>query len=68
MARRHVADGERHVRVQADVIERLRALGASTAMAEQLQSQFEELLVMHRRHLAKLEAGAGRDGAAPGTF
>ena len=56
MARRHVAEGERHVRVQRDVIAHLRELGASTELAEQLERQFVELLAMHQQHLAKLES------------
>ena len=55
MARRHLAEGERHVRLQDEIIEHLRQLGASTEIAEQLKVQFEELLVMHRQHLERLE-------------
>lgn len=57
MVRRHVAEGERHVRLQHEIIEHLRVLGAPIEIAEQLMRQFEELLVMHRQHLAKLEGG-----------
>jgi len=65
MARRHVAQGERHVRLQRDVITHLRELGASTEIAEQLELQFIELLAMHRQHLAKLET---RASGASATF
>ena len=56
MARRHVAEGERHVRVQREILAHLQARGLPTDMAEQLLRQFEELLVMHRDHLTRLEA------------
>jgi len=55
MARRHVAEGERHVRLQCEITDHLRALGAPTQVAEQLRRQFEELLTQHRKHLADIE-------------
>lgn len=66
MVRRHVAEGERHVRLQHEIIDHLRALGAPTEVAEQLSVQFEELLVMHRGHLAKLEERAAHAERPPG--
>jgi len=60
MARRHVAEGERHVRLQEQIIAHLQGLGADTTIAQQLKGQFEELLVMHRQHLAKLERPLSR--------
>lgn len=65
MARRHVAEGERHVRLQIEIVDHLHALGAPTEVAEQLMTQFEELLVMHRQHLAQLEE---RQGEAPSVL
>ena len=55
MALRHVAEGERHIRIQDQIIAHLAVLGAPTELAEQLKRQFEELLVMHKQHLARLE-------------
>jgi hypothetical protein len=55
MIRRHVADGERHVASQREVVERLRDLGADTAMAEELLEEFECSLAEHRLHLARME-------------
>lgn len=61
MVRRHVAEGERHVQSQVEIIAHLQTLGAPTLLAEQLKRQFEELLVMHRQHLAKLEGSTSAD-------
>ncbi len=57
MVRRHVAEGERHVRLQREIVARLREMGAPTEDAERLQLQFEELLLMHQNHLSKVEEG-----------
>jgi hypothetical protein len=54
MVRRHVADGERHVAAQLDIIERLRELGADTDLAEDLLEEFEAALAQHQVHLAQL--------------
>jgi len=57
MAQRHVADGERHVEAQRRIIAHLRELGGSTDVAEQLLSEFEDLLAVHKSHLRRIETG-----------
>jgi hypothetical protein len=54
MIRRHIAEGERHVAKQRDVIERLYELGGDVGLAEDLLEEFEATLAEHRRHLAEL--------------
>jgi hypothetical protein len=58
MAQRHVAQGERHVEAQRRIIAHLRELGGSTVVAEQLLTEFEDLLAEHKSHLRRLEVGA----------
>ena len=58
MARRHVAEGERHVYLQCRIVERLHKLGASTDLADQLLGEFEHTLRTHREHLLRIEASA----------
>ena len=55
MARRHVAEAERHIRSQEDIVAHLRDLGGDVATAEQLLCLFEETLDIHRAHLDRLE-------------
>lgn len=57
MAQRHVAEGERHVDAQRRIIAHLRELGGATDVAEQLLTEFEDLLAVHRSHLRRIEAG-----------
>lgn len=60
MAERHVRDGERHVTSQREVLARLRKHGHSTELAERLLRNLEELLAMHRKHLAQIRPEKGR--------
>ena len=60
MVRRHVAEGQRHVRSQHEIVVHLREMGAPTEIAEQLERQFEELLEMHRQHLSRLDEALAR--------
>ena len=55
MARRHVAEGERHVELQQDIVAHLRKLGGDVDLAEQLLVLFEETLAVHRAHRDRLE-------------
>ena len=55
MARRHVAEAERHVQLQRDIVAHLRDLGGDVDTAEQLLSLFEETLDIHRAHRDRLE-------------
>ncbi|HYW16721.1 MAG TPA: hypothetical protein VE891_11305 [Allosphingosinicella sp.] len=56
MVRRHVAEGERHVSLQRNILARLRHLGGSTVLADQLLTEFEHTLRTHREHLGRIEA------------
>jgi hypothetical protein len=56
MTRRHVADGERHIALQREIIVRLQGLGGDTGIAEQLLEEFEATLRDHRAHRDRLEA------------
>ena len=46
----HIAQGERHVTRQEELIARLKSGGHSTEMAEQLLMEFRSTLVQHRAH------------------
>lgn len=54
MIGRHIAQSERHISSQRSVVERLRELGADTALAEELLEEFESMLAQHRMHLQRL--------------
>lgn len=54
MIRGHIAEGERHVATQRDIVHRLRDLCADTGLAEDLLEEFEATLAEHRRHLVQL--------------
>jgi hypothetical protein len=56
MTQRHVADGERHIALQREIIARLQGLGGDTGIAEQLLEEFEATLRDHRAHRDRLEA------------
>jgi hypothetical protein len=55
MAKRHVAEGERHVRLQRSIIARLKKLGEDTTVAREVEHRLEDLLALHRQELAQLE-------------
>jgi hypothetical protein len=57
MVRSHIAQGERHVAAQRDIVVRLRELGADTGLAEDLLEEFETSLAQHQVHLADLMRG-----------
>lgn len=46
----HIAQGERHVAQQVELLERLRSRGLPTDMAEQLLAEFHATLCQHRAH------------------
>jgi hypothetical protein len=54
MVERHVREAERHVLRQRQIIEQLFEGNHSTALAEQLLTEFEHTLRDHRAHLARL--------------
>ena len=54
MVRRHVAQGQRHVARQRQVLEDLRAGGHQIELAEILLRQFEDIQVLHLAHLDRL--------------
>ena len=66
MARRHVAQGETHVRSQRDILARLDRDGLPTDIALELLHEFEGSLEDHRESLARIEReqrSGRRDGA-----
>ena len=54
MVRRHVAEGQRHVLRQREIIDHLRELGGATNTAEDLLAEFEMTLSEHEAHLERL--------------
>ncbi len=56
MANRHVAEGERHVAMQEELVSRLRLRNQSAAEAEALLALFNATLAQHRTHRDKIEA------------
>jgi hypothetical protein len=60
MVTRHVAEGERHVALQQQIVAHLGEIGASTAMAEDLLVEFRSTLGRHRAHLLRLSHESGR--------
>lgn len=46
----HIAQGERHVTRQEELIARLKSGGHPTEMAEQLLVEFQSTLIQHRAH------------------
>lgn len=46
----HIAQGERHVTRQLEIVEWLRSRGHPTEMAEQLLAEFQATLMQHRAH------------------
>ena len=50
MADSHVAQGERHIVQQEEIVARLRAHGLPTEQAELLLVQFHATLAQHRAH------------------
>ena len=46
----HIAQGERHVFEQEQLVEWLRSRGHPTEMAEQLLAEFRSTLLQHRAH------------------
>jgi hypothetical protein len=55
MVRGHIEQGEQRIVAQRNLIARLRQLGASTELAEQLLAQFRRVQELHEEHLARLE-------------
>jgi hypothetical protein len=60
MVARHVAEGERHVSLQEQIVSHLGEIGASTDMAEELLVEFRSTLGRHRAHLLRLSDESGR--------
>lgn len=50
MVDEHIAQGERHVSRQLELIAWLKSRGHPTAQAEQLLNEFESTLAQHRAH------------------
>ena len=56
LVRNRVAEGEKHVRLQREILGHLREVGASTEVAEQILAEFEARLAEERRREAGLSA------------
>ena len=56
MVQRHVREGEAHVQRQGEIVAEMRERGAPTDMAISLLEQFQDILRLHKAHLAKLKA------------
>ena len=54
MVRRHIREGAICVARQHEVVALLRAQGKSTELAEELLGQFEQIMVLHEEHLARI--------------
>ena len=54
MVERHVREGERHVSRQREIVRELFDHNHPTQLAEQLLVAFEQTLLDHRAHLARL--------------
>jgi len=54
MAERHVRQGEQHVIRQRETVAKLRKHRQSTVLAEKLLMNLQDLLEMHRQHLARV--------------
>lgn len=46
----HIAQGERHVTRQEEIVAWLKSRGHPTEMAEQLLAEFQSTLLQHRAH------------------
>jgi hypothetical protein len=57
MVEGHVQLGQRHIARQHEIIAHLAAGGHPTDLAESLLQSFEEALLSHREHLARISAG-----------
>lgn len=55
MAERYVREGEYHVARQREIIAHLTEHGRSTELAERLLLNLEDLLTLHRGHLARIK-------------
>jgi len=59
MADEHIAQGERHIVQQEELISRLRSHGLPTDQAEDLLAEFEATLHQHRDHRALMIISMG---------
>lgn len=65
MVDEHIAQGERHVARQMELIAWLRSRGHPTDVAEDLLSGFQSALVQHREHRDRLLVEIDPDPLAP---
>ncbi|HLY04415.1 MAG TPA: hypothetical protein VKR31_01595 [Rhizomicrobium sp.] len=61
--RRHVREGEAHVARHGELIEELRVDGHDTRRAEELLTEFEAVLVEHKKHLEVLRTRQHKCGS-----
>lgn len=58
----HIAQGERHVTQQEELVARLRGHGLPTDEAESLLEEFKALLLQHREHRRIMLGDPGLSG------
>lgn len=59
MADRHIAEAERHVLKQEELLSELRMKGADTDLAEQLLAEFHHSLRMYREDRGRIALALG---------
>ncbi|HEX8839517.1 MAG TPA: hypothetical protein VF750_03490 [Sphingomicrobium sp.] len=59
MVDKHIAQGERHIVQQEELISRLRSRGLPTDQAEELLAEFEATLHEHRSHRTLMLSSMG---------
>jgi hypothetical protein len=62
MVNKHIAQGERHIVQQEELITRLRSKGLPTDQAEELLAEFEATLHEHRSHRTLMMTSMGEGG------
>ena len=60
MANRHIAEAERHILRQEEIITGLRTQGADSVLAEELLAEFQAALRMHRDDRDMIAAQLGQ--------
>lgn len=58
MVRRHIREGEGHLKRQGELLARLRERGAPTDLAITLLEQFKDFQRQHEAHLIRLQTGS----------
>jgi hypothetical protein len=65
LVRNRVAEGEKHVRLQREILRHLREVGSATDVAEQILAEFEARLADERKREAGLVAALANTPPLP---